>query len=170
MIWRVFKIPSRKLLFKMATQEDPKLTSSHRHIEFRDTCGQIFLLRKPKVRPSANKKETTWKQTYSLDINPTPRTASHNQEKTQNPEFLPKRKNFEPHIGHLTFRYLHLREGPPKALTLKANRAPILRPTGLQHPESTLLKGPRAQLYPLQDPAWRQPIKPWINWRRLTSW
>ena len=27
------------------------------------------------------------------------------------------------------FWYLHLREGPPKALTLKANRAPILTPT-----------------------------------------
>ena len=119
-----------KLLFKMATQEDPKLTSSHRHTEFRATYGQVFLLRKPKVRLSG-KQETTWKQTYSLNINPAPRTACHNQKKTQNPEFLPKRKNFEPHIGHLTFQYLHLRDEPPKAPTLKANRAHILGPTGL---------------------------------------
>lgn len=103
----------------MATQEDPKLTSSHRHNEFRATYGQVFLLRKPKVRLSG-KQETT-RSPHSL---PQP-------EETQNPGFLPKRKNFEPHIGHLTFQYLHLRDEPPKALTLKANRAHILRPTGL---------------------------------------
>ena len=62
----------------MATQEDPKLTSSHRHTEFRATYGQVFLLRKPKVRLSG-KQETT-RSPHSL---PQP-------EETQNPGFLPK--------------------------------------------------------------------------------
>lgn len=74
---------------------------------------RFSLKKKPKVRLVANKKETIWKKTYSLNINPSP-AVSHNQKENSKPQFLPKRKNFGPHIGQLTFQYLPPIEKAPK--------------------------------------------------------
>lgn len=122
------KFRPEKLLFKMATQEDPKLTSSHRHAEFRDTYGQIFLLRKPKVRLSGKQEGNHMETDIQSRYKPHSPHSEPQPGENSKPRISPQEeKLWAPHWTP----YLSVsapERGAPKALTLKANRLPSWDP------------------------------------------
>ena len=84
------KFHLEKLLFKMATQEDPKLTSSHRHTEFRATYGQVFLLRKPKFRLSGKQERNHMERDIQSQYKPLSPHSEPQLEENSKPRISPQ--------------------------------------------------------------------------------
>ena len=82
----------------MATQEDPKLTSSHRHTEFRATYGQVFLLRKPKVRLSGKQERNHMERDIQSQYKPLSPHSEPQPEENSKPRISPQEeKLWAPH-------------------------------------------------------------------------